>query len=121
MFTHGTITGMLFFCVGVLYEKAHTRDIDIFGGIAKRMPMLIAALLHRLLRLAGPARAERLRRGVSRLHRLLRALPVQTILGAFGVVLTAGYLLWMLRRSFYGPLNMKWSWADRRDALEASR
>ena len=35
MFTHGTITGMLFFCVGVLYDKAHTREIDVFGGIAK--------------------------------------------------------------------------------------
>ena len=55
MFTHGTITGMLFFCVGVLYDKAHTRDIDVFGGIARRMPILIAALLHRLFRLAGPA------------------------------------------------------------------
>src|SRR5258708_21867826 len=37
-------------------------------------------------------------------------LPVQTILSAFGVVLTAGYLLWMLRRSFFGPLNLRWAW-----------
>jgi NADH-quinone oxidoreductase subunit M len=37
-------------------------------------------------------------------------LPVQTILAVFGVVLTAGYLLWMLRRSFYGALNVKWAW-----------
>ena len=42
-------------------------------------------------------------------------LPVQTILCAFGVVLTAGYLLWMLRRSFFGPLNHEVEWADRRD------
>ena len=44
-------------------------------------------------------------------------LPVQTILAVFGVVLTAGYLLWMLRRSFYGPLNPKWSWLT--DAIGA--
>ncbi|HLY81429.1 MAG TPA: NADH-quinone oxidoreductase subunit M, partial [Acidimicrobiales bacterium] len=41
MFTHGTITGMLFFAVGVLYDKAHTREIDVFGGIGKRMPTLL--------------------------------------------------------------------------------
>jgi NADH-quinone oxidoreductase subunit M len=37
-------------------------------------------------------------------------LPVQTIFAVFGVVLTAGYLLWMLKRSFYGVLNVKWAW-----------
>src|SRR5258708_35212749 len=37
-------------------------------------------------------------------------LPVVTILSAFGVVLTAGFLLWMLRRDFYGPLDLRWSW-----------
>jgi NADH-quinone oxidoreductase subunit M len=37
-------------------------------------------------------------------------LPVPTILCVFGVVLTAGYLLWMLRRAFYGPLNLNWRW-----------
>src|SRR5262249_57456657 len=36
-------------------------------------------------------------------------LPVVTIRSVFGVVLTAGYLLWMLRRAFYGPLNLKWN------------
>ncbi len=40
MFSHGIITGMLFFCVGVIYDQAHTREIAVFGGVAKRMPML---------------------------------------------------------------------------------
>src|SRR5207249_10508940 len=40
MFSHGIITGMLFFCVGVIYDHAHTREIAAFGGVAKRMPML---------------------------------------------------------------------------------
>src|SRR5207253_3712244 len=40
MFSHGIITGLLFFCVGVIYDHAHTREIAIFGGVAKRMPML---------------------------------------------------------------------------------
>ena len=110
MFTHGAITGMLFFAVGVVYEKAHTRDIDIFGGIAARMPnetflYSIACFASLgLPALAGFVAEYLVFTGTFAL------LPVATILAAFGVVLTAGYLLWMLRRAFYGPLNLRWSW-----------
>jgi NADH-quinone oxidoreductase subunit M len=110
MFTHGAITGMLFFCVGVLYDKAHTREIDIFGGIATRMPVeftlysvaCFASL--GLPALAGFVAEYLVFTGTYAI------LPGATIAAAFGVVLTAGYLLWMLRRAFYGPLNLKWSW-----------
>ena len=110
MFTHGTITGMLFFAVGVLYEKAHTREIDIFGGIAQRMPNLtllfsIACFASLGLPLLSGFVAEYLVFTGS-----YPILPVQTIFSAFGVVLTAGYLLWMLRRAFFGPLNRRWAW-----------
>jgi NADH-quinone oxidoreductase subunit M len=110
MFTHGAITGMLFFCVGVVYEKAHTRDIDAFGGIAVKMPnetllFSIASFASLgLPALAGFVAEYLVFTGTYAL------LPVVTICSAFGVVLTAGYLLWMLRRAFYGPLNLKWSW-----------
>src|SRR5579872_4121619 len=40
MFSHGLITGLLFFCVGVISDRAHTREIAVFGGIAKKMPLL---------------------------------------------------------------------------------
>src|SRR6266700_1980760 len=40
MFSHGLISALLFFCVGVIYDHAHTREIAAFGGVAKRMPML---------------------------------------------------------------------------------
>ncbi len=40
MVSHGLITGMLFFCVGVIYDHAHTREIAVFGGVAKKMPLL---------------------------------------------------------------------------------
>ncbi len=110
MFAHGLITGMLFFCVGVLYDRAHTREIDAFGGIGKVMPVLM--LLYSFacftsLGLPGGAGfvAEYLTFTGS-----YATLPVQTIFAVFGVVLTAGYLLWMLKRSFYGVLNVKWAW-----------
>src|SRR5205085_10628767 len=44
MFSHGVITSMLFFCVGVIYDHAHTREIAVFGGVAKKMPMLATLL-----------------------------------------------------------------------------
>jgi NADH-quinone oxidoreductase subunit M len=110
MFTHGTITGMLFFAVGVLYDKAHTRDIDTFGGIARRMPalfLLYSVACFAALGLPGLSGfvAEYLVFTGS-----FAIIPGATIAAAFGVVLTAGYLLWMLKRAFYGPLNLKWTW-----------
>lgn len=110
MFTHGTITGMLFFCVGVLYDKAHTREIDIFGGIAARMPREITLYSIACFASLGlPALAGFIAEYLV-FTGTYALLPAQTIFAAFGVVLTAGYLLWMLRRAFFGPLNMKWSW-----------
>jgi NADH-quinone oxidoreductase subunit M len=109
MFTHGSITGLLFFCVGVVYEKAHTRDIDIFGGIAQRMPRLITVYSIACFASLGlPA----LSGFVAEYLVFTGSFPIWTtwtILGAFGIVLTAGYLLWMLKRAFYGPLNAKWA------------
>jgi NADH-quinone oxidoreductase subunit M len=110
MFTHGTITGMLFFCVGVLYDKAHTRDIDVFGGIAQRMPILITLYTVACLASLGlPGLAGFIAEYLT-FTGSFALMPVATIFAAFGVVLTAGYLLWMLRRTFFGPLNMKWAW-----------
>jgi NADH-quinone oxidoreductase subunit M len=110
MFTHGTITGMLFFAVGVLYDKAHTRDIDIFGGIGQRMPKLL--LLYSIACFASLG-LPFLSGFVSEYMVFTGSfslLPGVTIAAAFGIVLTAGYLLWMLKRAYYGPLNLKWAW-----------
>jgi NADH-quinone oxidoreductase subunit M len=108
MFTHGAITGMLFFGVGVLYDKAHTRDIDIFGGIADRMPREITLYSIACFASLGlPALAGFVAEYLV-FTGSYATLPVPTILCVFGVVLTAGYLLWMLRRAFYGPLNLRW-------------
>ncbi len=109
MFSHGAITGMLFFCVGVLYEKAHIRDIDVFGGLQARMPRLtwiytFAAMASLGLPGLSGFVAEYL------IYTSAYAIyPAQTIIGASAMILTAGYLLWMLKRAFYGPLNPRWS------------
>ena len=119
MFSHGAITGMLFFAVGVLYDKAHTRDIDIFGGIASRMPVESTLYLAAIFASLGlPALAGFVAEYLV-FTGSFALLPGPTIAAAFGVVLTAGYLLWMFRRAFYGPLNVKWNWLTDATAREA--
>jgi NADH-quinone oxidoreductase subunit M len=106
MFTHGTITGLLFFCVGVVYDKAHTRDIGSLGGLAARMPIGAACFsLGALASLGLPSMSG----FVAEFLIFVGTFPVYrvaTILAAFGIVLTAGYMLWMLERVFFGPLRV---------------
>ena len=103
MFTHGTITGLLFLVVGFVYDKVHTRYIPDLGGLATRMPLLASAmLLAGLASLGLPGTSG----FVAEITVFLGTFPVWgwlTALGAFGVVLAAGYVLWMVQRSLFGP------------------
>ena len=103
MFTHGTITGLMFLVVGVVYEKAHTRYVPDLGGLASRMPFLASALLLAGLASLGLPGTSGF---VSEILVFVGTFTVWswlTALGAFGLVLTAGYILWMVQRSLFGP------------------
>jgi len=110
MFTHGAITGALFFAVGVLYDKAHTRDIDAFGGLGVRMPVESTLFLITCFASLGLPALSGFVAEFLVFTGTFALLPIPTVFSAFGIVITAGYLLWMFRRAFYGPLNLKWSW-----------
>ena len=103
LFTHGTITGLLFLCVGLIYDKAHTRYIPDLGGLASRMPFVaIAFLIAGLASLGLPG----LSGFVSEILVFLgtfAAFPWPTLLAVFGIVLAAGYILWMMQRTLFGP------------------
>ena len=114
LFTHGTITGLLFLAVGLVYEKAHTRYIPDLGGLAGRMPFVAAAML-----IAGLASLglPGLSGFVSELLVFLgayRAYDWPTVLAVIGIVLAAGYILWMMERTFFG--NRRERFADITDA-----
>ena len=103
MFTHGTITGLLFLLVGLIYEKVHTRYVPDMGGLASRMPLLASALLLAGLASLGLPGTSGF---VSEITVFLGTFIVwswPTALGALGLVLTAGYILWMIQRSLFGP------------------
>ena len=105
MFTHGAITGLLFLLVGSLYERTHTRQIGEMGGLARRQPLLaVLFVLAGLASLGLPGLAG----FVAEFTVFVGSFgsqPVATLLGAAGIVLTAGYILWMLQRVFFGPLK----------------
>ena len=103
MFTHGTITGLLFLLVGFVYDKVHTRYIPEMGGLATRMPVLAAVFVVAGLASLGLPGTSGF---VSEIMVFLGTFPVwswATALGAFGIVITAGYILWMVQRLFFGP------------------
>ena len=103
MFTHGPITGLLFLLVGLVYEKAHTRYIPDLGGMASRMPFVASVfVLASLASLGLPS----LSGFVSEALIFLGTFFVwgwPTAIAVFGIVLTAGYILWMVQRVFFGP------------------
>jgi NADH-quinone oxidoreductase subunit M len=105
MFNHGTITAMLFLLVGVLYDRAHTREIDRFGGVAAPMPRYAAVFgLAFMASLGLPG----LSGFIGEVLVLLGAFPVYpaiVIVAALGVVLTAAYHLWAMQRVLLGPWN----------------
>ena len=110
MFNHGTITAMLFLIVGVLYDRAHTRDIDSFGGLANQMPVytgFVTVAFFAAIGLPG------LSGFISEAFVFLGAFSVQsirvyTIISTIGILLGAGYMLWTLQRIFFGKLNPNW-------------
>ncbi|MBI2165649.1 MAG: NADH-quinone oxidoreductase subunit M [Chloroflexi bacterium] len=103
MFTHGTITGLLFTMVGLVYDKTHTRHIPDLGGLASRVPFTASIFVIAGLAALG---LPSLSGFVSEVMVFLGTFPVWgviTALGALGIVVTAGYILWMLLRVFFGP------------------
>ena len=120
MFNHGTITAMLFLIVGVIYDRAHTRDLNAFGGLALTMPKytgIMTVAFFAALGLPG------LSGFVSEAFSFLGAFQVDklrmvTIASTLGIVLTAAYMLWTLQRVFLGKANEKWSAMPDVDARE---
>jgi len=110
MFSHGIITALLFFCVGVIYDHAHTREIAAFGGIAKRTPMLASLFTFAAMASLGLPGLAGFVAEYMVFTSSFRIWTIPTTVAVFTMILTAAYLLWMIKRVFFGPFNPKWSW-----------
>jgi len=104
MISHGFISGALFLCVGVIYDRMHTRDIDAYGGLVNRMP--VYALIFMLFTMANvglPGTSG----FVGEFLTLMATFKVNTwvaTVAASGVILSAAYALWLYRRVVMGDL-----------------
>jgi NADH-quinone oxidoreductase subunit M len=108
MFNHGTITAMLFLLVGVLYDRAHTRGLNEFGGLYNKMPIYSFFTVIAFFAAIG---LPSLSGFVSEAFVFLGAFQVNkfwTGLSTLGIVLGAGYMLWTFQRVFMGTLPEKW-------------
>jgi len=109
MFTHGTITGLMFLTVGMIYDRTHTRYIPDLGGLSKRIPIIgVAFLIAGLASLGLPGTSG----FAAEILVFLGAFPVwawPTALAVFGVVITAGYILWMAQRTLFGHMDDRWA------------
>ncbi len=104
MLSHGFISGALFLCVGVIYDRMHTRDIDAYGGLVNRMPAY--ALIFMLFTLANvglPGTSGFIGEFLT-LMGIFQANTWVAAVSATGVILSAAYALWLYRRVVFGDL-----------------
>jgi NADH-quinone oxidoreductase subunit M len=104
MISHGFVSGALFLCVGVIYDRMHTREIDAYGGLVVRMPAYAAIfMLFTMANVGLPGTSG----FVGEFLTLIGVFQVNTWIGVLactGVILSAGYALWLYRRVVFGDL-----------------
>ena len=104
MLSHGFISGALFLCVGVIYDRMHTRDIDAYGGLVNRMPAYALIFMFFTMANVGLPGTSGF---VGEFLTLMGAFQVNTWVAAVatsGVILSAAYALWLYRRVVMGDL-----------------
>jgi NADH-quinone oxidoreductase subunit M len=105
MVSHGLVSGALFLCVGVVYDRMHTREIRAYGGLVNRMPLYaVAFLVFTMANVGLPGTSGFVGEFLS-LMGAFRANTWVSFLATTGVILSAGYALWLYRRVVYGVLD----------------
>jgi NADH-quinone oxidoreductase subunit M len=105
MLSHGLVSGALFLCVGVIYDRLHTREIAAYGGLVHRMPMYAAAFMVFTMANVGLPGTSGF---VGEFLTMLAVFQVNTwvaFFAAFGVILSAAYALWLYRRIIFGVID----------------
>ncbi|MDH3580301.1 MAG: NADH-quinone oxidoreductase subunit M, partial [Hyphomicrobiales bacterium] len=105
MLSHGIVSAALFLCVGVVYDRMHTRRIDAYGGLVNRMPIYAFCFMVFTLANVGLPGTSGF---VGEFLTLVGAFRVNSwvaFLATTGIILSAGYALWLYRRVIFGPLE----------------
>jgi NADH-quinone oxidoreductase subunit M len=105
MVSHGIVSGALFLCVGVVYDRMHTREIAAYGGLVERMPLYAAVFMVFTLANVGlPGTSGFVGEFLTLLGTFRVNIPVATI-ATLGVILSAAYALWLYRKMIFGKLE----------------
>ncbi len=123
MVSHGLLTGLLFAMAGLTIHNTEERDLRKLGGLARQVPVIgvifsIAGLGSLGLPLTSGFAAEFITFAGAFSSGVVDGVQVYTILSVIGVVLAAGYILWMIQRTFYGPPQEKFNEVKDADGLE---
>jgi NADH-quinone oxidoreductase subunit M len=105
MIGHGISTGALFFLIGMIYERKHSRMLADYGGIAKVVPIYSTVLTIIALSSIGLPGTNGFVGEFLVLLGSFKTTPIATTLSAIGVILAAAYLLWAVQRILYNPLD----------------
>lgn len=110
MVSHGVVTGLMFAMAGLLIHNLHERDLSNLGGLARQMPLAavifsIGGLASLGLPLTSGFVAEVMVYIGSFSSEVFAGIKPLTVIAVSGVVLAAGYILWMIMRTFYGPVK----------------
>ncbi|MGO4571746.1 NADH-quinone oxidoreductase subunit M [Microvirga sp. 2TAF3] len=105
MVSHGLVSGALFLCVGVVYDRMHTREISAYGGLVERMPLYaVAFMIFTMANVGLPGTSGFIGEFLT-LVGAFRSNPWVAFFAASGVILSAAYALWLYRRVVYGRLT----------------
>ena len=105
MLSHGLISGALFLCVGVIYDRMHTREISAYGGLVNRMPAYATVFLILTMANVGLPGTSGFVGEFLTLIGVYQANTWVAIFAATGVILSAAYALWVYRRVVFGTLD----------------
>ncbi len=123
MVSHGLLTGLLFAMAGLTMHNVGERDLRKLGGLARQLPVItlvfsIAGLGSLGLPTTSGFAAEFIVFTGSFMSTVVSGIRVYTLLAVLGVVVSAGYILWMIQRVFYGPVLEQYNKAKDADAVD---
>lgn len=108
MFAHGVMSALIFAMIGYLYEKTHTRNIAELGGLAHQMPRLATGLLLAGMASLGLPSTVNFISEFTIFIGTIHVYPALAMLGIFGIIFTAVYILRMIANVLFGPRRPEW-------------
>ena len=107
MISHGIVSAALFLCVGVVYDRMHTREISAYGGLVNNMPLYaLVFLIFTMANVGLPGTSGFVGEFLALIGTFKANIPVAAI-ATFGVILSACYALWLYRKVMFGALTSR--------------